>query len=159
MILRDATIDDLALLRQWDKQAHVIAADPHYDWHWEIELHRNSDWRKQLIAEIEGIPIGFVQIIDPAKEESHYWADIGSNLNAIDIWIGDIKNTGKGYGSTIMTMIIARCFSNRDIEAIFVDPLSSNLRAHKFYERLRFKYIEQRIFDSELCHVYRLDRI
>jgi aminoglycoside 6'-N-acetyltransferase len=45
------------------------------DWGWQTELHRQPDWREQLIAEVEGIPIGFLQIIDPAQEEEHYWGE------------------------------------------------------------------------------------
>ncbi len=71
--LRPATPADLELLCQWDEQAHVIASDPNSDWGWEAELGRNPDWREQLIAELDGRPIGFIQIIDPEHEESHYW--------------------------------------------------------------------------------------
>ena len=52
MNLRAATPADLELLRHWDRQPHVIAADPNDDWGWEVELYRNLDWREQLIAEI-----------------------------------------------------------------------------------------------------------
>jgi hypothetical protein len=96
MNLRPATSADLDLLRHWDEQPHVIASDPNDDWHWEEELDRTPDWRKQLVAEIDGRPIGFIQIIDPAREESHYWGDIAENLRAIDIWIGEATDLGKG---------------------------------------------------------------
>jgi Acetyltransferase (GNAT) domain len=64
MNLRSATPADLDLLRHWDEQPHVTASDPNDDWGWEVELERNPDWREQLIAEIDGRPIGFIQIID-----------------------------------------------------------------------------------------------
>ena len=70
--LRPATIDDLALLRLWDQQPHIIAAKTDEDWGWEVELARSPAWREQLIAELDGRPIGFIQIIDPALEDSHY---------------------------------------------------------------------------------------
>ena len=73
LTLRPATTGDLALLQHWDNQLHVIASDPNDDWEWETELNHNPDWRKQLIAELNGRPVGFVQIIDPACEESKYW--------------------------------------------------------------------------------------
>ncbi len=88
MNLRPATPADLDLLRYWNQQLHVIAAAPNVDWHWEEELDRTPDWRELLIAEIHGRAIGFIQIIDPAREESHYWGDVAANLRAIDIWIG-----------------------------------------------------------------------
>lgn len=158
MNLRHATPADLALLRHWDEQAHVIASDPNDDWHWEVELERNPDWREQLIAEMEGRPIGFIQIIDPAREESHYWGDISDNLRAIDIWIGEATDLGKGYGTKMMQLAIARCFADSAVTAILIDPLTSNTRAYRFYERLGFQFIEPRRFGDDDCFVYRLNR-
>ncbi len=156
--LRPATLDDLDLLRYWDEQPHVIASDPNDDWAWEIELNRDPHWREQLIAEIKRCPIGFIQIIDPALEESGYWGDIETNLRAIDIWIGEEKNLGKGYGTQMMQLALERCFINPFVKAVLVDPLVTNTRAHLFYERLGFQFMEQRQFDNDDCFVYSLNR-
>jgi hypothetical protein len=56
--LRKAVIEDLDVLKYWDKQEHVIASDPNDDWNWEYELTRNPEWREQLIAELDERPIG-----------------------------------------------------------------------------------------------------
>jgi aminoglycoside 6'-N-acetyltransferase len=156
--LREATIADLTLLQHWDEQDHIIASDPNDDWDWSTELNRTPEWREQLIAELDGTPIGFIQIIDPAKEESHYWGDVPDNLRAIDIWIGEKENLGKGYGSEMMRQALQRCFSDEKVLAVLIDPLESNTRAHKFYERLDFNFVERRIFGADACFVYRLDR-
>lgn len=158
MILRSATSADLELLRHWDEQPHVIASDPNDDWHWEEELDRTPDWREQLIAEVEGCPIGFIQIIDPAREESHYWGDVANNLRAIDIWIGEPTNLGKGYGTKMMQLALARCFADPTVTAVLLDPLVSNTRVHRFYERLGFQRIDRRLFGEDDCFVYRLNR-
>ncbi|MBN3939293.1 MAG: GNAT family N-acetyltransferase [Nostoc sp.] len=158
MNLRHATFADLDLLRHWDDQPHVIASDPNDDWGWEVELDRNPDWREQLIAEIEGRPIGFIQIIDPAREESHYWGDIAADLRAIDIWIGEAADLGKGYGTKMMQLAISRCFADSSVTAVIIDPLASNTRAHRFYERLGFQFIEYRRFGDDECFIYRLNR-
>ncbi len=100
--LRKANINDLPILEYWDTLEHVIESDPNDDWNWEIELQRDPEWREQLIAEIGGKPIGFIQIIDPAEEETYYWGGIGPNKRAIDIWIGNAKDLGKGYGTEMM---------------------------------------------------------
>ncbi|HEX5669460.1 MAG TPA: hypothetical protein VFX73_11690, partial [Chitinophagaceae bacterium] len=76
LILRKATIADREILELWDEQPHVMDSDPNDDWNWAYELTRDPDWREQLIAEVDGRPIGIVQIIDPAREESHYWGEI-----------------------------------------------------------------------------------
>lgn len=156
--LRQATTNDVALLQKWDEEPHVLDADPNDDWNWEIELQHHPVWRKQLMAELDGRPIGFVQIIDPAKEESHYWGDVPANLRAIDIWIGEKDCLGKGYGTQMMRLALDICFADNAVTAVIIDPLASNVRAHQFYERLGFRFVEQRQFNDDLCFVYQLER-
>jgi aminoglycoside 6'-N-acetyltransferase len=155
---RDAGINDLVTLKYWDEQPHVIQSDPNDEWSWETELIRFPEWRRFLIAEIEGRPVGFTQVIDPALEETHYWGDVPENLRAIDIWIGEASDLGKGYGTVIMQFVIAECFKANNVTAILIDPLESNTEAIKFYKRLGFKFVEKRQFGEDKCDVYRLDR-
>ena len=159
MKLRTASIQDLDLLRYWDTKQHVIDCDPDDDWNWEKELNRNPEWRKQLIAEIDGEPIGFIQIIDPQLEESHYWGAVEPNKRAIDIWIGEEHNLNKGYGTKMMKLAIDKCFKNELVNGILIDPLKSNTQTHRFYERLGFEFVEERDFDGTACIVYELKRI
>ena len=156
--LRPATLADVDLLRHWDEQPHVLASDPNDDWAWEVELGRRPDWREQLIAEVDGRPVGFVQIVDPQREESRYWGDVPANLRAIDIWIGNEADLGKSYGTRIMKLALKRCFADPSVSAVLVDPLASNLRAQRFYKRLGFRFVERRLFGTDACAVYRLDR-
>ncbi len=156
--LRPATPDDLDLLRRWDEQPQVLAADPNDDWGWETELARDPDWREQLIAEVDGRPIGFVQIIDPAREDSHYWGEVEDDLRAIDIWIGEPDALGRGYGTQMMRQALARCFAAPEVTAVLVDPLVSNTRSHRFYERFGFERVARRQFGLDDCYVYRLER-
>jgi aminoglycoside 6'-N-acetyltransferase len=156
--LRPATPADVDLLRHWDDEPHVVEADPNDDWGWEVELDRNPAWRQQLIAEVDDRPIGFIQIIDPALEDSHYWGEVAPNLRAIDIWIGEETELGKGYGTQMMRMAIDRCFADPKVTAILIDPLAINIRAHRFYERLGFKFVEPRRFGEDDCFVYQLQR-
>ena len=99
MNLRPTTAADVALIRYWDTKPHVIAArgeDSAIDW--EDELARQSKLSEYVIAELHGRPIGLMQIIDAAREETHYWGDIEEGLAAIDIWIGEETDLGRGYG-------------------------------------------------------------
>lgn len=159
MRLRRATLEDLPVLCHWDTQPHVIAAtgdDDTFDW--EDELPREVDWREFLIGEVDGRPVGFIQIIDAAREETHYWGDAEPNLRAIDIWIGDAGDLGRGYGTAMMRLAIERCFAEPAVTAILIDPLARNTRAHRFYERLGFRPLERRTFGTDDCLVYRLTR-
>jgi len=156
--LRKATLNDLATLKYWDTQPHVINADPNDDWNWAFELSREPEWRLQLIAELNGHPIGFVQIIDPANEETHYWGEIAPNKRAIDIWIGEQQYLGKGYGTMMMRQALERCFEHPAVEEVFIDPLESNQDAIRFYQKLGFKYLEKRVFGADSCAVYSIKR-
>ncbi|WP_350290108.1 GNAT family N-acetyltransferase [uncultured Croceitalea sp.] len=156
--LRPATLKDLELLEYWDTQAHVIAGDPDDDWDWKKELAVDPPWREQLIAELDGQAIGCIQIIDPVEEETHYWGEVPKNLRALDIWIGEAYHLNKGYGTQMMKQAIARCFSHPEVEKILIDPLKNNVKAHRFYERLGFKFVEERNFNGTACFVYELER-
>lgn len=160
MLLRPATTGDLGIVQGWDTNAHVVAASGADDgWDWPAELARDPDWREFLIAEVDGRPIGMIQIIDPAREEAHYWGDdVGPNLRAIDIWIGEESDLGLGFGSEMMRLTLRQCFSDPSVQAILVDPLAANKRAHRFYERFGFRRVERRTFGADDCFVFRLDR-
>lgn len=162
MRLRLATPADAQLLRLWDSKPHVAAAggepeENHIDW--EAELPRCVAWREFLIAEEAGRSIGFLQIIDPREEESHYWGACEPNLRAIDIWIGEEADLGRGYGTAMMQQALARCFASPEVVAVLIDPLADNVRAHRFYARFGFRFQEARRFlDCDDCLVFRLDR-
>lgn len=157
--LRPARPADRDLLRLWDSRPHVIAASGEDgDFDWDFELPRRVAWRELLIAEEAGRPVGFLQIIDPAEEETHYWGGIGPNLRAIDIWIGEAADLGRGLGTAMMALALDRCFADAAVEAVLIDPLASNTRAHRFYQRLGFTLVGPRIFGPDHCLVYRLER-
>ena len=158
MKLRAATQADLALLRHWHQQPHVAAGVGDDDWGWEVELARSPAWREQLIAELDGRPIGFVQIIDPAREESRYWGEVPEGFRAVDLWVGEPDAVGRGHGTRIMGLALDRCFADPAVTAVIIDPLAGNTRAHRFYERLGFRFVEERTFGEDRCFVYRLLR-
>lgn len=166
IVLRPATMADVPLFEQWDQQPHVISAttdDPaalqaFEDANWPDELAAQDEYNAYLIAELNGRPIGAMQLIDPHLEKSHYWGDIQPNLRAVDIWIGEPDCLGKGYGETMMRRAFQRCFADPAVTAIVIDPLASNERAHKFYRRLGFKPVGRRTFGDDDCLVHELTR-
>lgn len=157
--LRFATVDDIPILKKWDDDVDVWTSggeDDSFDW--ESEIPRQVGWRELLVAEIEGRPIGFVQVIDAAEEETHYWGDVELGAMAIDIWIGSADDRNRGFGSQVMRLAADRCFANPSATAILIDPLESNVRACRFYERLGYQFVETRVFGNDKCRVYRLER-
>lgn len=160
--LRPATLQDLPLILHWDEQPHVreTGGDPEWnDWNWRVELGRNVPWREFLISELDGRPIGFLQIIDCREEESHYWGDdCPEHSRAIDIWIGEADELGKGHGTQMMRQAFDRCFANPLCQHILIDPMADNTAAHRFYESLGFKLLRPRAFGPDQCLVYQLTR-
>jgi len=150
--------EDIPMLNEWNEKQHVKDAfgrDEMYDWEYELSGDRDSE--EILIAEADSRPIGVVIIGDPAQE-THYWGDIEPNLRAIDIWIGDESELGRGYGTQMMQLALKRCFRTADVRAVILDTLIRNTRSHQFYERFGFRQIDRRTFESEECFIYRLDR-
>lgn len=164
--LRRATHDDVRVLELWDLDPDVIAATTDdasierafggVDWLEEID--QDSEVSFHLIAELDGRPIGAMQVIDPHMEPTHYWGDIEPGLRALDIWIGMESDRGLGYGTQMMQLAHALCFADPSVTAIVIDPLATNTRAHAFYERLGYRAIGRRFFGDDDCLVMRLER-
>ncbi|MBL7838310.1 MAG: GNAT family N-acetyltransferase [Bacteroidetes bacterium] len=156
--LRHGNIQDASLLKYWDTLQHVIDSDPDDEWNWDEELTKFPEWREQLMAELNGKPIGFVQIINPAQEETQYWGPMEEGYRAIDIWIGEPDCLGKGYGTQMMLQALDRCFANHEVHTVLIDPLADNHDAIRFYEKLGFEFVEERQFNDSFCKVYQFLR-
>ncbi len=157
MQLRKATPGDARLLRSWEDQPHVAAAGIE-DWPWDAMLADDPDWRQIRIAEVAGRPVGVLQIIDPAREETGYWGDCGPGLRAIDIWIGPPDALGRGIGTAMMRAALALCFAPPDVHAVVIDPRPDNHAAHRFYRRLGFVFLEHRRLGDSDAAIFQLTR-
>jgi aminoglycoside 6'-N-acetyltransferase len=164
--LRRATHEDVPWLELWDTDPDVIACssdDPNATIafggiEWVEELAAQNEHSEYWIAELDGRPIGAMQIIDPQLEPTHYWGEIAPNLRAIDIWIGSPADRGQGYGREMMRLALERCFRDPRVAGIVIDPLASNERALAFYRRLGFRPIGRRTFGDDDCLVHELTR-
>ena len=125
---------------------------------WREELSLDSEVTYHLIAEIDGRPVGAMQICDPHVEPTHYWGDTSPNLRAIDIWIGAERDRNKRYGREMMRLAHDHCFADPAVTAIVIDPLASNTRAIAFSYRLGYVAVERRIFGDDDCLVLTLTR-
>lgn len=160
--LRAATAADAPLLNAWDREPHVAASlsddgdDEPRDW--DAELAVALPESHYLIAEVEGRPVGAMQVIDPHLDPEHYWGEIEPNLRALDIWIGPAEWLGRGFGARMMELALDRCFADPAVTAVVLDPLTSNTDAHRFYRRLGFVAEGRRMFDEDDCLIHRLTR-
>jgi aminoglycoside 6'-N-acetyltransferase len=90
VVLRRAIPADVAWLELWDTDADVIACctdNPDAtvafeDADWGREIAAQDEHSQYFIAELDGRPIGAMQVCDPHLESSHYWGDIAPNLCA-----------------------------------------------------------------------------
>jgi aminoglycoside 6'-N-acetyltransferase len=167
--LRPATHDDIPTLERWDENDHVIMATTDDidapkafgDLYWPDEFALIAPDYQYFIAEDDGRPIGAMQMIDPHTESTHYWGECEPGLRALDIWIGEEADLGRGFGSEMMRLAFELCFADPAVTAIIIDPLASNTRAHTFYQRLGFVPEGIRAFgedDEDVCLVHRLTR-
>ena len=164
--LRPATAADAPLLAAWDRQPHVIAcssddpdAEVAFDGiDWADELSNSAYELTYVIAEVAGEPVGVMAVCDPHTEPSHYWGEIEPDLRAVDIWIGPPEWLNRGVGTRMMTQMLDRCFAEPRVKAVVIDPLNSNVAAHRFYRRLGFREEGRRTFAADDCLVMRLTR-
>ena len=122
------------------------------------EIEAGSPLSFHVIAEADGRPIGVMQVCDPHLEPTHYWGEIEPDLRAIDIWIRPPDALNRGYGTQMMTLAMNDAFADPKVKAIVIDPLNTNVDAHRFYQRLGFGIVGRRMFDEDDCLVMRLDR-
>ena len=166
LTLRRATTADARWLDLWDTDSDVIACstdDPNAtvafeNTEWAEELAAQDEHSYYFIAELDGRPIGAMQICDPHLETSHYWGEIAPNLRAIDIWIGGPADRGRGFGSEMMRLALEHCFADPRVTGIVIDPLASNERAHRFYRRMGFVAVGRRHFGRDDCLIHELTR-
>lgn len=72
---------------------------------------------------------------------------------------------GLGLGTEMMHQAIELCFRESEVKEILVDPLAINKRAHRFYERLGFEFVETALLggtdqaeQADECFIYSLNR-
>ncbi len=160
--LRPATRADIPRLKAWDEQPHVRFSDPDCGddsgWEWDDEIEAGWPGFWHFVAEADGAPIGFVQVINPFEEPSQYWGPMGEGFRAIDIWIGPSEWLGRGAGTQMMRLALDFCFAQPAVHTVLIDPIADNTAAHRFYQRCGFEFAGRRQFGASDCFVFQLTR-
>lgn len=156
--LRPATREDAVVLRRWASAPHLLGSLGEDDWQWETALASARPAHRPFIAEVQGQPIGFLEILDPALDPEQYWGDLMPGHRAIDLWIGEPAFLGRGFGREMMSQALGICFSDPGVHTVLVDPLASNTDSHRFYERCGFRPVGERWFFGDRCCVHALER-
>ena len=154
---------DAPLLRRWDEDPAVRASDPDDWWDWDVDLDEPGPWVELLIAEEAGRPVGFLQLLDVLAEPTGYWpggwrpawGPIRPGTWAVDLWLGAPADRGRGLGTVMMLMALARCRDVHGAGDVLVDPLATNVRAHALYRRCGFVLLGPTRFGGDDCLVLR----
>lgn len=105
-----------------------------------------GDTRKPIhafIIECDAHPIGYIQYYDAydfPRESGPLTKDLADSVAALDLYIGELKFTGKGLGPQIMTQFM-NVYIAPSFRACFVDPDKRNLGAIRAYEKAGFQPI------------------
>ena len=70
--------------------------------------------------------------------------DYKSGTAALGIFIGDVKNLGKGYGTEAIKLLTKYAFDHLRLHSIYLRTLDTNERAQKSYEKCGFKEFGRR---------------
>lgn len=119
--LRRATHDDVAVLERWDTDPDVIAATTDDDstgrafggLDWSDEISQDSDVSYHLIAEVDGRPVGAMQVCDPHAEPTHYW-EVREEREAARL--GERPSPGSDFSRSAVAVPVA-AFEVDDLKA------------------------------------------
>jgi len=110
-----------------------------------------------FIITVDDTKIGYIQLYnahDCLREDGHRLDGLPHSLAAFDIFIGDSKYVGKGYGTALMKQFLKE-YVDPQYEACLVDPEQTNVQAVRTYEKAGF--VKLRNVGSSLWMAYSRD--
>ncbi len=132
---RNATVADLKLLGQWQRQPHVSAwwdSEEPYDAA-DLEDTRVARW----IVLLDDQPFAYMQDYTVHGWDDHHFAHLPRGTRGIDQYIGVSDMLGKGHGPGFIAERMTTLFSD-GAPMIATDPHPDNARAIAAYRKLGF---------------------
>ena len=123
---RQATVDDLDLLTEWQSRPHVRAwwdSDEPYDRD-DLSDPRVSRW----IVSFDDVPFAFMQDYTVHGWDDHHFASLPKGSRGIDQFIADPEMIGVGHGSGFIGARLQALF-DAGAPVIATDPHPENARA------------------------------
>lgn len=133
---RQATLDDLALLKAWQTTPHVSrwwGLDPPFDAE-SLADPRVARWIVSQAAH----PFAFMQDYSVHGWEDHHFSHLPKGARGIDQYIGDPEMIGLGHGPAFIGTRLRALFG-AGAPVIATDPHPNNDRAIAAYKKLGFK--------------------
>ena len=135
-VFRKATLDDLALLKAWQLNPHVL------EWWDADEPYGESDLADprvtRCIVSIGGRPFAFMQDYTVHGWPDHHFAGLPRGSRGIDQYIGDPEMVGLGHGPAFIGARMQALFDD-GAPVIATDPHPDNERAIAVYRKLGFE--------------------
>jgi aminoglycoside 6'-N-acetyltransferase len=132
---RRATLGDLALLKAWQSNQHVL------EWWEAAEPYDASDLGDPRVARCivstKGRPFAFMQDYTVHGWPDHHFADLPEGSRGIDQYIGEPEMIGLGHGSAFIRQRMQGLFQD-GAPVIATDPHPKNGRAIAVYKKLGF---------------------
>lgn len=107
-----------------------------------------SNFEIPCIIEYNEKPIGYIQYYIVDCEEYEIPKDLFEKIVkpnekaiALDLFIGEDEFRDKGFGTKAIKLLISEIFNDKSVNAILIDPKTSNKRAIECYRKCRFKDI------------------
>lgn len=152
---RPVSADDLALLRRWRAQPHVVrwwgAPDV------EDPAETLADPRVAMwIVEHEGRAFAYAQDYSPHDWEAHPFAHLPPGSRGIDQYIGELDRLGRGHGSAFVRAHCERLFA-AGAPAVGTDPHPDNARAIAAYLKAGFVVVSGPL-DTRWGHALLMER-
>lgn len=137
LTIRNASAEDAAILGKWWRDGKIMAhaGFPNgisiTDKAIAEQLAADTDeTHRRLIIEVDGLAIG----------EMNY-RNKGNEIAQIGIKICDFHKQEKGYGTTLLKMLISSLFEEIGYNKIILDTNLNNLRAQHVYEKFGFRKV------------------
>lgn len=142
LILRPFYDNDIVLFERWLETDHVKPWYDHpQDWLHELKnRHGKFSFITHLIAEMEGVPIGFCQYYDMFCGQDHEdWLNIPAPgvIFSIDYLIGEPAYLHKGLGQKMIALMLGM-LRDKGAQTVVVRPDADNVKSNRALEANSF---------------------
>jgi RimJ/RimL family protein N-acetyltransferase len=138
---------DLPMLHEWIGRPHVTSwwNEPSSAQALERDYLPAIDGRsttRAFIAELAGVPIGFIQVYRVMDSGDGWWPDERDpGARGIDQFIADAGRLGQGLGTAMVRVFVDRLFEDPGVTCVQTDPSPANVRAIRCYAGAGFETV------------------
>ena len=136
---RPMTAADLASVRRWLEQPHVVEwwGDPDEQFAL-VGGDLDHPAMDQFIVEVGAHPFAYLQCYDPTAWPNHGFGDLPNGARGIDQFIGRADMIDRGHGSALIRAFVDDLLTG-GTPRVVTDPDPANTRAIRAYEKAGFR--------------------